>query len=219
MSLNQKKAVFLVLLDLLAAFDMVDRTILLKWVESQIGLRDLALDWVKSYLLQRQQHISVATTRSKSQELNQGVPQGSVLGPILFSIYTLPLGDIVRKHNMNFHLYADDTQLFLSFDSCVPSLCDAAIIPLESCIPEIRAWMLLNKLMLNDDKTEFMRFLPSQGMVNSQNRSICIGSDDVSLSVQAKNLGVMLDSSLSLSSHITSTCKAANFHLYRLSRI
>ena len=60
---------------------------------------------------------------------------------------------------MNFHLYADDMQLFLSFDSCVPSMGDAAIIQLESCIAEIRAWMLLNKLKVNDDKTEFLCFL------------------------------------------------------------
>ncbi len=81
--------------------------------------------------------------------------------------------------------------------------------------------MLFNKLKLNDDKTEFLRFLTNQSMSNmkSHNPSICIGSDNVSLSSQAKNLEVILDFSLSLSSHITSTCKTANCHLYRLSRI
>ena len=104
---------------------------------------------------------SVSGTKSISQDLKHGVPQGSVLGPILFSVYTLPLGDIVRKYGMNFHLYADDTQLFLSFDSCVPSTSESAIVQLEACISEIRAWMLINKLKLNDDKTEFLRFLPN----------------------------------------------------------
>ncbi len=122
---------------------------------------------------------------------------------------------------MKFHLYADDTQLFLNFDSSVPSSSDAAIIQLESCITEIRAWMLANKLKLNDDKTEFLRFLPNRSMSDEKNQNplICIGADRVSLSAHAKNLGVIMDPSLSLSSHITSTCKAANFHLYRLSRI
>ena len=106
--------------------------------------------------------------------------------------------------------------MFLNFDSCMPSTSDAAIIQLESCIAEIWAWMLLNKLKLNDDKTEVLCFIPNQitSNIKSHNPSICIGSDDVSLSSQAKNLGVILDPSLSLSSHITSTWKAANFHLY-----
>ncbi len=79
--------------------------------------------------------------------------------------------------------------------------------------------MLINKVKLNDDKTVFLHFLPSRGTANNEDPTISIGSDEVSLSMQAKNLGVVLDSSLSLGSHITSTCKAANFHLYRLSRI
>ena len=150
------------------------------------------MDWSQGSSIRLGQILLIAETsacishnvRSKSQELNCGVPQGSFLGPIFFSIYTLPLGDIVRKYNMNFHLYTDDRQLFLCFDSCVPSTGDAAIIQLESCVAEIWAWILLKKLKLNDDKTEFLHFLPSQGAENSQGPSICIGSDDVSLSVQ-----------------------------------
>ena len=69
---------------------------------------------------------------------------------------------------MNFHLYVDDMQLFFNFDSCVPSTGDAAIIQLKSCITEIRAWMLINKLKLNDDKTEFLHFLPNQSMSASE---------------------------------------------------
>ena len=73
----------------------------------------------------------------------------------------MPLGDIFKKYDMNYHLYADDTQMYITFDSSVPSAWDIVIERLESCIAEIRSWMLANMLKLNDDKTEFMQFLPS----------------------------------------------------------
>ena len=80
-----------------------------------------------------------------------------MLGPLLFSIYCRPLGDIVRRHNLHFHAYADDTQLYISFK---PNQSDAdiAIHQLELCIEEIRSWMVSNYLKLNDQKTEFIVF-------------------------------------------------------------
>ena len=81
-------------------------------------------------------------------------------GPILFLIYTLPSGDIVRKHQKDYHLYADNTQLYVSFDSSTPSSGIDAITRLEACISDIHHWMLENKFKLNNDKTEFLKFLP-----------------------------------------------------------
>ncbi len=179
-SLDQKKAVFLILLDLSAAFDTVDHEILLNRLKHRIGIRDTAYNWMESYLSGRHQFVSVAGSKSGKQNLVRGVPQGSVLGPVLFSIYTIPLGDIVRKHNMSYHLYADDTQLYLSFDSKVPSAGPEAIARLESCIADIRQWMLVNKLKLNDDKTEFLKFLPQSQHEHITPSSIKIGSESTS---------------------------------------
>ena len=128
------------------------------WRPGSALARDLALNWVSPYLSSRHQHVSLAGSRSSALELKRGIPQGSVLGPVLFSIYTLP-GD--RKYGMGLHLYADNTQLYLCFESSVPSTRSADILQLESCITKIRAWMLANRLKLNGDKTEFLQFLPN----------------------------------------------------------
>ncbi len=98
---------------------------------------------------------------------------------------------------------------------------DIAIIQLESCIAEIKAWMLSNRLKLNSDKTEFLQFLSNNTRIKClvPDPIIRIGSDSVTLSDQAKNLGVIFDPELSMSAHITSICKAANYQLYRISRI
>ena len=108
----------------------------------------------------------------------------------------------------------------LGFDSCVSSSGTEATVQLESCIAEIRAWMLSNKLKLSGDKTEYLQFYLGPTVKNTNiNTSIHIGSDCVRPNQQAKNLDVIFDPSLSLSAHITATCKAAFFNLYRLSRI
>ena len=92
-------------------FRSVDHHILLKRLEQRAGICDSALAWIKSYLSDRSQYVKLDGTASKSHKLQYGVPQGSVLGPLLFILCTLPLGDIVRRHGLSFHFYADDSQI------------------------------------------------------------------------------------------------------------
>ena len=120
LALDQRKSVFLVLLDLSAAFDTIDNQLLLGRLASSTGLDGVPLKWVSSYLTNRTQFVSILNEKSECHQLTNGVPQGSVLGPIFFTIYMQPLVDIVHWHNMNFHLYADDTQLYLLFDGSNP---------------------------------------------------------------------------------------------------
>ena len=111
-AIDDKKSVLLLMLDLSAAFDTVDHTILINRLKNRLGIGGTALSWFKSYLSERKCHVLLNGVSSKDTDLDCGVPQGSVLGPILFTVYTLPLGDIIRKHDIPFHLYADDSQKY-----------------------------------------------------------------------------------------------------------
>ena len=89
---------------------------------------------------------------------NQGVPQGSVLGPLFFTMFVSLLADLIERHDFMYHQFADDIQLYLSFNPTRPGGCDRALCQLSNCITDIRAWMLIGGLKLNDDKTEFLVF-------------------------------------------------------------
>ena len=114
MTLDNKRGVLLFLLDLSAVFDTVDHTLLLACMRST-GVIGIARKWFESYLTSRTQTVSLGQTQSDPSELLQGMPQGYVLGPVLFTLYTGPIGQIVRQHRLDFHLFADDSQLYVSF--------------------------------------------------------------------------------------------------------
>ena len=109
MNLDSNRGVILILLDLSAAFDTIDHALMIQRLESRIGIKATALEWFRSYLEGRSQAVYIEGHTSESISLLFGVPQGSILGPIEYSIYTFPVGDIIRKHNLQYHMYADDT--------------------------------------------------------------------------------------------------------------
>ena len=156
LSLSKGMPTALVLLDLSAAFDTIDHDTLLSCLSSRFGFAGTALKWFRSYLQDRFQSVKIGSSLSNLFKLKFGVPQGSVLGPLLFSLYTTPLGQVIRKYTgVRYHFYADDTQLFihLSPDDSLKSF-----DRLKSCLNDIQVWMSENKLKLNPDKTEFIVF-------------------------------------------------------------
>ncbi|XP_078799361.1 uncharacterized protein LOC144990211 [Oryzias latipes] len=205
----------LVLLDLSAAFDTIDHGILLHRLEQDIGIRGSALQWFKSYLSERYQFVNVNGHSSQCTQVNYGVPQGSVLGPILFTLYMLPLGNIIRKHSINFHCYADDTQLYLSMK---PDQNDQ-IEKVNACISDIKTWMTINYLLLNPEKTEVI----IQGPKNLRDAlsAQIVSLDDISIAPNStvRNLGVLFDQDLSFKAHISQACRTAFFHLRNIAKI
>ena len=153
MSMDEQHVTLLVLLDLSAAFDTIHHDKLIGRLESDLGITDNALAWFKSYLSDRFQRVSVNGSLSDQFPLKQGVPQGSCLGPLLFTIYTRKLFQIVERHLPQVHCYADDTQLYVSFSPNRSANADFAIKSMTDCISDIRSWMISDNLMLNYDKT------------------------------------------------------------------
>ena len=212
LSIDSLKSVVLVLLDLLAAFDTVDHFFLLSRLSARFGICDLALNWLRSYLSDRTQFVRIQGVSSHVNDLPYGVPQGSVLGPLLYSLYTSPLGDIARSYGLSYHFYADDTQLYLSFETSSAedlSICKSTI---EDCVRDIDLWMLANKLKLNSDKTEILVFLSCYCPRPALN-NLVIASQTVDCSTTAKNIGVIFNNSLIMLPHVTAVCKSSFFHL------
>src|SRR5664279_991117 len=148
------------LLDQSAAFDTIDHSILLHRLSSWFGICDQALAWFTSYLTTRSFAVSCADHASSPSPLSCGVPHGSVLGPILFTMYTTPLSSLIgqmsacrEQSHVDHHLYADDTQLFISFSPCASM---SALDSLHVSINAVSQWMASNLLTLNPSKTEFL---------------------------------------------------------------
>ena len=201
----------LVLLDLSAAFDTVDHDMLLDDLYFY-GIRDDAYLLLKSYLTNRFQRASVGSSLSELVHLQFGVPQGSVLGPILFTLYTSSLAGLLEAHGVDYHFYADDTQVYVRMDS-VEDTKDKMLILLQ----DIRIWMKRRKLMLNDGKTEIIIVKGNlKSNLDREFGTLEVSNTHLHPSVSARNLGIILDSKLSFKDHINSVVKCCNFHIRNL---
>ncbi|KAI2652477.1 RNA-directed DNA polymerase from mobile element jockey [Labeo rohita] len=183
---DSSKLSVLVLLDLSAAFNTVDHNILLERLENWVWLSGMALSWFSSYLEGRGYYVSIGEHQSKWMSMTCGVSQGSVLAPLLFSLYMLPLSQIMRKNQIAYYSYADDTQIYLALSpndySPIDSLCQ--------CIDEINSGMCQNFLQLNKEKTEVIAFGNKDEVLKV---NAYLDSRGQTTKNQVRNLGVILD--------------------------
>ena len=145
-----------------------------------------------------------------------GVPHGSVLRPMKLCLYLLTLDAILRHHNTDYHIYADETQLYISF-ICKDTL--ESLTKLNMCISDIRVWMIKNKFQINASKTEFIIFRSPLLKLNLSDLSVSIGDMQVSPSSKVRDLGVVFDKYLTFHDHISGICESTHFNLRGIGRI
>ena len=201
----------LVLLDLSAAFDTIDHNLLLSDLHS-FGIRGDAHQLMQSYLADRYQRVVIGQSFSERTPLQFGVPQGSILGPLLFILYTSSLGDLLDAHGVQYHFYADDTQIYIEIS-------DVADIKerITALLHDIKVWMLMRKLKLNESKTDIL--LVKGGLrvnIETEFGILELGNLQLHPSPSVKNLGITFDSSLDFKYHINSLVKTCNYHIRNL---
>ena len=216
-ALDSGSGAVLLMLDLSAAFDTIDHGILLSRLNSLYGISGDALDWFKSYLSSRVQRVFIGDTVSECKDLNFGVPQGSVLGPKIYCMYTKPISDIIAGHGLSHHCYADDTQLYIAIEHSANL--HSELLRMERCVADIRNWMRHNMLKLNDDKTELIVFASRYNQHLYSDASMMIGNTTIVYEPQVKNLGVIFDQVMSMRQHVNYTSRTARFHFRNISRI
>ena len=167
------------MLDLSAAFDTIDHQCLLARMKSDLGIDGVALKWFHSYLSGRSQCIQIDGICSLDTMLKWGVPQGSVLGPMLFLIYILPLGQLIRSHGMQLHIYADDTQIYACICPVSQEAIANSVTMIEKCVVSVQHWMSCNMLKLNAEKTEVKIFGSTAQLSKFSLESITIGHASV----------------------------------------
>ena len=203
------------LLDLSAGFDTLDHNIMLNRLSDMFGLSGCVLDWFR-YLCNKSVFVVVKGKQSQPQLLEFGVPQGSVLGPVLYTMYTSPLGNLIKHHSMPYHMYADDTQLYKSAKA---GQILSVLKDTTKCFVSVKAWMTQNKLKLNDPKTDIIPCSTLTKINTFDVDQLIIGNCTITFSNKSNNLGVFIDNDLSMESQLNHVNKLSYLELRRLAHL
>lgn len=218
-ALDKGNVSLLVLLDLSAAFDTLDHQTLLQRFKGHFGIDGNALAWISSYLNDRYQTVVINGDLSTPVLLKYGVPQGSVLGPKKYVMYTKPLGDLIQRHGLDYHFYADDTQLYLAFKPKDNVAQQNALSRIEGCLVDINAWMTRNMLKLNSAKSEVIVFASKHNLGRTEDITVKVGDSIVKPTSDVRNLGVIFDSSMTMEQHVNSVSRSCYAQLRNIAHI
>src|SRR6218665_1353768 len=210
---DQGRVSLLGLLDMSAAFDTVDHDILLRHLETSFGLTGSVISWLSSFLRGRTQQVIFNNLESTIAKVTSGMPQGGVLGPLLFLLYTADISVIAMEHNLGVHCYADDGQLYV-FDKAGGA--DSFVSRVNACIAEIDMQMSSNRLKLNSEKTKFIWLGDQQQLNKVSINSINLLGGTVNFQSSVINLGVTIDGPLTMGDHVLRICCTSFYQLRQL---
>ena len=220
LSLNKGNISVLDLLDFSSAFDTIDHPILVHRLHTDLGFTDTVLQWFSSYLTDRTNYVSLSNHCSAFTHVHSGVPQGSVLGPMLFTMYIKPLSAIIDSHSIIHHSFADYLQLQMSSP---PDRISELLHSMQSCISYVKAWATANMLKLNDNKTELMPVTSKRTKhLDSLPTSITIGNAQIPFKKYVKILCILdftLDCHLTMNAHVSNIARTCYIELRRLASI
>ena len=204
------------LFDISAAFDTVDHTILLDRLSNSFGITDSALRWFRSFLTDRSVSVVFGPTRSSWSHLSYGLPQGSVLAPLLFILYTSDLAGVLGPLGVLSHQYADDTQAYLHGPATTAPAMVERILEASIALDQ---WLSSNRLRLNQDKTQFI-WLGGRAQLTKINvDSLRLKFPNVHFLTSVRDLGFILDPVLSLSDHVNKLSRSCFYYLRQLRAI
>ena len=215
-AIDNDQVALLALLDVSAAFDTVDHSILLERLATSYGLSGKVYSWFESFVIGRTQSVHLGGSTTKPASVRSGMAQGSILGPVLYVLYTSDVEEIIESLGLRSHLYADDTQLY---GSCPPSRSAELAARVLRVIDSVSAWMASNRLRLNQDKTQFIWFGSKHFLGKRDIAELVNVSPSLVMTTSVRNLGVMLDMELTMVDHVANSCRACFFQLRRLRAI
>ena len=217
--MDQQKVSILILLDLSAAFDTFNHQKLINIFHNRFNITNTALAWLKSYITGRHQVVKINSELSNKFNLQHGVPQGSCIGPIAFLAYISSLYDILENYLPCVEGYADDHQLYIALKPNSLKSIQQSVTEIETCVSAIRNFMLINQLKINDNKTEIVIIGSRQQLSKLPDIHIKIGSINVQPIDTVTNLGVTLDSKMTMNNHINRVCRNANYQLIKIRQL
>ena len=215
--INKGNISVLALLYFSSAFDTIDHPILVHRLHADFRFTDAVLQWFSSYLTDRTHYVSLSNDCSTFAPVHSCVPQGSVLGPMLFTMYVKPLSAIIDSHSIIHHSFADDLQLQIF---APPDRISELLHSMQSCMSDVKAWATANMLRLNDNRTELMLVTYKRTKhLHSIPTSITIGNAQIPFKQSVKNLDFALDCHLTMNSHVSNIARTCYFELRHLASI